>query len=135
MKVKTPKINDRPTFGTVKRVNAIVNKWILKNVPVERLDMKKNIKEELMKLLEDDPNLRISFGNMMLDAESRRMAMLGTGLTEAEVIKLEDQLPFDDFEALLDEIKETLGIEKVEDFLQRLKKNTSTPTDEATEET
>lgn len=82
-------------------------------------------------------NLRASFCDMMQEMESRRMVMLGKNITEAEAeaAKLEDLLLYDEYEAMLDEIKQTLNIETVEDFLDKLKKGTSTRPEEPTMET
>ena len=135
MKFKMPPTCEKPTFGTVKRVNAIVNRWIVRNVPLEKLDIKKDAKKEVEKLIRSDMNLRASFCDMMQEMESRRMVMLGKNITEAEAAKLEDLLPYDEYEAMLDEIKQILNIETVEDFLDKLKKSTSTRPEEPMMET
>ena len=130
MKFKGIELYYKPTYGAVMNVEEVVNDWLLAHIPILELDQKKEFELAIQEYLYAHPAI---LGEQMKFNKSigqDRLVMLVTNKTLPEVQHLKNIMAYEDYLDLITKCKNVLGFEEVDDFLERLKTNTSTPPDE-----
>jgi hypothetical protein len=135
MKFKGVELFERPTCGAVQRVEDLSDEWYLSNIPIGKLDKSKEYDVAMEEFLGEHPELLAKFTIFKKRMEGVRLVMLCTNLSYREVVRLQDKLAYEDYEKLKQECKAIIKAESVDDFLERLKIDTSTPPDEEKQET
>lgn len=130
MKFKGVELYPKPTFGAVQDVEDVLGEWILSNIPLKDLDVTKDLDVALQDYAASHPDYFAKQTAFQKRMENVRLVMLCTNLTRREVEKLQRRLSYEDYKKLLEECKAIINAPTVDDFLERLKSDTSTPPDE-----
>ena len=124
MEFKDITIYEEPRHKSVKRAQNIIRDWQLQNIPLRDLDQQMTIEEAVQKHIMNNGELMSKFLAFQESALTYQTIMLGTALSLKEILRLEDNLSFSDFEELCQKCCDAIGGDAV-DFFETLRSDSS----------
>lgn len=125
----------KPSYEAVLDVEEVVQKWILSKIPISQLNMQAEFEAAIWEYAGKNPEFLAELTIFKERIEDVRLVMLVANKTREEVQRIQRNMEYGDFKALLKECKAVINAESVDDFLKKLRSDTSTPPDETAQET
>ena len=116
MEFKGIEIYEEPRHKSVKRAQNITRDWQLANIPLRDLDQTMTVEEAVREHIMSNGELMSQNLAFQESALTYQTIMLGTTLSLKEILRLEDELTYGEFEELYTKCCDAIGGDAVDFF-------------------
>jgi len=100
---------EKPRHGSVRRAANIAKDWMLMNLDYSFIDATVQLQDALMMQLKRDSEKLMEWSQFNESVSEYQTVMLATTLTLRDILKLEDELEYQEFEDIVLKSKEAIG--------------------------
>lgn len=101
--------HEKPKLASVERAQGVLMDWLLKNIDLQNVDISQDVEASMKSAIIEQPDLLPKLAMMEKNLGADQTIMLATGMTHAEVLGLREDIPYEEWRALLSKAEEVVG--------------------------